>query len=238
MPALRVCLSAGAPLSPIDAQAFESLSGIRVHVFYGASECGGITYESGPPATRRPGVVGHPMRAVRVEVVDEALRPLPQGQEGRVLVRSGVVARGTVPASDAGGLIGDHRFLAGDTGIFDESGSLTLTGRVVELLNVAGRKVHPDEVRRALESVPGVRSAVVVGLDDPHRGQLVAAVAAVAPDSGLSVSTLLAACRPLLAPYKLPRRLVLVDELPVSERGKVRRDEILALFARRGDQRS
>lgn len=232
LPALRVCLSAGAPLSPLDAAAFEALSGIRVNSFYGASECGGITYESTPPATRRPGGVGRPLRAVRVEIVDDALQPLAPGLEGRVLVRSGAVARGAVPASDAGGLIGDHRFLAGDTGVLDPCGGLTLTGRVAELLNVAGRKVHPDEVRRALESIPGVRSAVVVGLDDPHRGQLVAAVAAVAPGAGLSVSTVLAACRPLLAPYKRPRRLVLVDELPVSERGKVRRDDILALLTR------
>lgn len=232
LPALRVCLTAGAPLLPADGEAFEALTGIRVNVFYGSSECGAITYETGTPVGRPPGMVGRPMRAVRVEVVDEALRPLPAGREGRVLIRSGAVARGTVPAADAGGLIGGNRFLAGDTGVLGGDGRLTLTGRVAEQLNVAGKKVHPDEVRRALEAIPGVRGAVVMGLPDANRGQLVAAVVAVDRAAGLTVPSLLAACRRVLAPHKLPRRLVLVDELPVSDRGKVRRDAVAALLTR------
>lgn len=230
LPALRVCLTAGAPLLPADGEAFEALTGIRVNVFYGSSECGAITYETGTPVGRPPGMVGRPMRGVRVEVVDEALRPLPAGREGRVLIRSGAVARGAVPAADASGLIGNHRFLAGDTGVFDAEGRLTLTGRVAEQLNVAGKKVHPDEVRRALEAIPGVRAAVVMGLPDANRGQLVAAVVAVDRGAGLTVPALLSSCRRVLAPHKLPRRVVLVDELPVSDRGKVRRDAILALL--------
>lgn len=235
LPDLRVCLTAGALLMPSDAQAFEALTGHRVNVFYGSSECGGITYDTSPPATRAPGQVGRPLRAVRVEVVDEALQPVPPGQEGRVMVRSGVVARGTVPAHDRGGLIGGGRFLAGDFGVFGQDGRLTLTGRVADQLNVAGKKVHPDEVRRTLEAIPGVRAAVVTGLPDAHRGQLVAAVVEVDRAAGLTVPAILAACRRMLAPHKLPRRLVLVDELPTSERGKVRRDAILALLTRPHD---
>lgn len=238
LPDLRVCLTAGALLMPSDAQAFEALTGHRVNVFYGSSECGGITYDTSPPATRAPGQVGRPLRAVRVEVVDEALQAVPHGQEGRVMVRSGVVARGTVPAHDHGGLIGGGRFLAGDFGVFDQDGRLTLTGRVADLLNVAGKKVHPDEVRRTLEAIPGVRAAVVTGLPDAHRGQLVAAVVEVDRAAGLTVPAILAACRRMLAPHKLPRRLVLVDELPTSERGKVRKDAVLALLARPHDPRS
>ncbi|HNX48933.1 MAG TPA: long-chain fatty acid--CoA ligase [Thermoanaerobaculaceae bacterium] len=235
LPDLRVCLTAGAPLAPADAQAFETLTGHRVNVFYGSSECGAITYETGPPSLRGSGQVGRAMRGVRVEVVDEAFNPLPPGLEGRVLVRSGAVARGTVPAHDRGGLIGGGRFLAGDSGVFDEAGCLTLTGRVAELLNVAGKKVHPDEVRRVLEAIPGIRAAVVTGLPDVHRGQLVAAVVEVDRAAGLTVPAILAACRRVLAPHKLPRRLVLVDEMPTSERGKVRKDAVLALLSRPND---
>lgn len=230
LPALRVCLTAGAPLLAADGEAFEAITGIRVNVFYGSSECGAITYETGTPVGRPPGMVGRPVRGVRVDVVDEALRPLPAGHEGRVLVRSGAVARGTVPAADAGGLIGGGRFLAGDSGVFDDGGRLTLTGRVAEQLNVAGKKVHPDEVRRALEAIPGVRAAFVTGLPDANRGQLVAAVVAVDRAAGLTVPKVLASCRRVLAPHKLPRRLALVDELPLSDRGKVRRDAVLALL--------
>jgi len=75
-----------------------------------------------------------------------------------------------------------------------------------------------------------VASAVVTGLPDRHRGDLIAAVVAVEPGATLTVRAILSACRDRLAPHKLPRRVVLVDELPVSDRGKLRRDDLLALF--------
>jgi len=101
---------------------------------------------------------------------------------------------------------------------------------LAEFLNVAGKKVHPEEVRRVLEAVPGVRSAVVAGLPDPHRGQLVAALVAVEPGRNITVHAVLAACRARLAPHKVPRRVVIVDELPTSERGKVRNEIVMQLL--------
>jgi len=115
--------------------------------------------------------------------------------------------------------------------MLDERGRVTLTGRVGDTLNVAGKKVHPEEVRRVLEEIPGVRSAVVAGLPDRHRGQLVAAVVEAEPGAPLTVHAVLAGCRARLAPHKVPRRVVIVDELPVSERGKVRKEVVMRLLA-------
>jgi acyl-CoA synthetase (AMP-forming)/AMP-acid ligase II len=70
----------------------------------------------------------------------------------------------------------------------------------------------------------------VVGVPDPHRGQLVAALIETGPECGLSVHAVLQACRARLAPHKVPRRVVLVDRLPSSERGKLPRDEVLRLL--------
>lgn len=230
-PALRVCLAAGAPLAPADASAFFDRYGVKVHVFYGSSECGGITYDRTDEPVHAAGAVGTAMARVRLDVVDGASRPVDSGAEGRVRVRSRAVAAGTLPADDA---LRPGEFLTADLGVIDEHGRLVLTGRANDVLNVAGKKLHPEEVRRRIEAIDGVRSAVVVGLPDRHRGHLVAALVAVEPDADLTVRSILAACRDGLAPHKVPRKIVIVDELPVSNRGKLRRDEVLRLLARSG----
>lgn len=232
LPWLRVCLTAGAPLAPRDAAAFHAASGHKVHVFYGSSECGGIAYDRSETPVHDEGSVGTPMEGVIVEVVDDEGRPLPCGAQGRVLVRSRAAALAVLPEGEADGALGRRVFLTGDLGHLDTAGRLTLTGRVTETVNVAGKKVHPEEVRRVIEAVPGVVNAAVTGLPDSHRGELVAALVAIEPGSGLTVSALLRACRDRLAPHKVPRRIVLVDELPLSERGKLRRDTVLELLRR------
>jgi len=229
-PALRVCLAAGAPLSPKDAAAFAAATGHKVHVFYGSSECGGITYDRRPQGVHQEGAVGTPLVGVRVEVVDEAGQPVPCGEEGRVRVRSRAVVAGAVPSLPEKGILGPGCFLTGDLGYFDQEGVLHLVGRVSEVVNVAGKKVHPEEVRRVLESLPGVTSAAVVGIPDRHRGQVLGAVVAVHPQAGLSLHKILAYCRAHLAPYKVPRRLALVAQLPVNARGKLPKKELLALL--------
>jgi long-chain acyl-CoA synthetase len=230
LPDLRVCLAAGAPLAPRDAEAFHAATGHTVHVFYGCSECGGITYERGNEPAHEAGAVGPAMDRVRVQIVDETLRPVPAGTEGRVLVVSRAVALAELPPAEEPGILGPGRFLSGDLGVLDGGGRLTLTGRIGEYLNVAGKKVHPEEVRRVIEEVPGVESAVVAGLPDPHRGQLVAAVVVAERGAALTVHAVLAGCRARLAPHKVPRRVVIVDELPTSERGKVRKEVVMRLL--------
>jgi len=230
LPDLRVCLTAGASLAPQDAAAFHAATGHKVHVFYGCSECGGITYDRSEDPVHAEGAVGTAIQRVSVAVVDDDGRPLPPGVEGRVRVVSRAVALGAVPPAEESDSFAAGRFLSGDVGTLDGSGVLRLTGRVAELLNVAGKKVHPEEVRRIIEALPGVRNAVVAGLPDPHRGQLVAALVATDPNAGLTVHEILIGCRARLAPHKVPRKIVIVDELPTSERGKVRKEVVLRLL--------
>lgn len=230
LPHLRVCLTAGAPLDPGDAEAFRARTGVKVHVFYGSSECGGITYDRTDTVVTRKGQVGTPLWRVTVETIGEDGQPCPPGLEGRVRVSSPAVALGLVPPPEGDNPIAGRLFTTADLGILDHSRRLTLTGRVTAALNVAGKKVHPEEIRRALEALAGVRAAVVVGLPDRRRGDLVAALVAVDPSLGLSQKDILAHCRAHLAPHKVPHRLVLVEELPRSERGKVQREQVVAIL--------
>lgn len=229
-PSLRVCLTAGAPLAPRDAAAFCTATGHKPHVFYGSSECGGITYDRSAVCPHQDGAVGTPLEGVQVEVVDDEGQVLPPGEEGRVRVRSRAVVLGAVPPLPDPRVLTPGCFLTGDAGCFDDSGVLHLTGRLSEVVNVAGKKVHPEEVRRVLEQLPGVLSAAVVGIPDPHRGQVLGAVLAVAPQAGLTVHKVIAYCRRHLAPYKVPRKLALVPELPFTARGKLAKRDLLALL--------
>ncbi len=231
LPHLRLCLTAGAPLDPGDAAAFCARTGVKVHAFYGSSECGGITFERTAGEIPEKGRVGTPLWRVKVEVVGERGQPCPPGTEGRVRVSSPAVALGLVPPPAGDNPIAGRFFTTADLGIVDDNGGLTLTGRASAALNVAGKKVHPEEIRRVIEGLGGVREAVVVGLPDRRRGDLVAALVATEPTAGLTEAAILAHCRAHLAPHKLPHRLVLVSELPRSERGKVKRDEVLAMLS-------
>jgi acyl-CoA synthetase (AMP-forming)/AMP-acid ligase II len=228
---LRVCLSAGAPLRVEDAAAFQARCGVGVNVFYGASECGGIAYHRAQAPRAGSGEVGAALYRVRIDILDDTGEVLPAGREGRVRVTSPAVATGLLGDGEEPCPLRGRSFLTSDLGTLDAEGRLTLTGRVTALVNVAGKKVHPDEVRRVLEDLPKVRAAAVLGLPDTHRGELIAAVVAADPTLGLTVQEVLAHCRARLAPHKVPRRLVIVEELPVSERGKVPRAALLDLIA-------
>jgi len=231
-PDLKLCLTAGAPLRPADAAAFHDATGIKVHIFYGSSECGGITFDRSTVPALMAGQVGSPLARVRIEIVDSGGNPLPAGISGRVRVHSPAVGLGSTGGGcEDDGILG-RTFLTGDVGVLDEEGRLTLTGRVGELINVAGKKVHPAEVRQVLEEMPGVHGTVVAGVPDPHRGQMVGAIVATTPGGSVTISRLLAHCRGRMAPHKIPRRIVLVSELPVNDRGKVSRETIEALLSR------
>ena len=222
---LRLCLSAGAPLPAGVSRAFKERFGLPVRTFYGASECGGISYDRSRDGVVPDGCVGTPLEGVRVE-----LRTGRGGENGvgRLCVESEAVAVGYVPES--GSDLGGGRFVTGDLGRIDADGRLCLLGRVDRMINVGGRKVNPAEVEAVLRDVPGVRQVVVFGAPDRHRGQAVCACVVAA--RGVTRENLLAACGPRLAPFKVPRRIEVVDRIPVSARGKTERKTLLSLVAR------
>jgi long-chain acyl-CoA synthetase len=236
-PLLRLVITAGAPLSPGTAAGFRAVYGLPVHVFYGASECGGICYDREGGAAER-GTVGSPVDGVAVELLAGALARSAGGTEeegtalggggGVLAVRSRAVATGYVPVADprlAGG-----RFIAGDIGAWRD-GELVLLGRQDGLVNIKGKKVNPREVERVLGELAGVEDVVVLGVPVTDRGDEVLR-AVVACDAGrLTRDDVLAWCRDRLAGHKVPRSLILVREIPRNGRGKADRAALVALRA-------
>lgn len=219
---LRLVLTAGAPLSPETARRFRETHGLPVHVFYGASECGGICYDREGTAGER-GTVGEPVEGVRIALGDE------EGGEGGVVnVYSPAVASGYVPEPDE--RLGDGRFVNGDVAEW-QGGELVLRGRVDDVVNIKGKKVNPREVEAVLQQLPGVEEVAVLGVPTPDRaGERLRAVVACQPGS-LAPEDVLAWCRGRLAAHKVPRSVILVPELPRTERGKLDRGRLRSLTA-------
>ena len=210
---LRNVVSAGAPLLPEIAARFRARAGLPVHAFYGSSETGGITFDAEGGAAER-GTVGLPIPGVRVDLDDE----------GRVRVAGRALGIRRVPEGDErleGGV-----FRSGDRGRFDANGELRLLGRADAVINVRGKKVHPEEVERVIGSLPGVTETVVVGIPE-SAGDCESLRAVVAGDTAaLTYERVVVWCREHLAPHKVPRSVLVVPAIPRNARGKVDHDAI------------
>jgi len=213
LPNLRLCISAGAPLPIETAQAFHEKFRPEIHSFYGASECGGICYvrETQPI----PGFVGGAMCGVALELVD------PGVSSSLIRVRSRAVADGYFPVPDEDKL--GHGIFVPDDLLEKGAGGYRIVGRSSDLINVAGKKVHPAEVEAEILRCKGVREAVVFGRESERRNQEVAACVVA---KGLTEEELLAHCRARLSSWQAPRRIYFVEAIPVNERGKTSRREL------------
>lgn len=221
---LESLISAGAPLEPGTATAFARTFGIKIHSFYGASETGGITFDDSPEVDGAP-TVGRAMPGVTVTLLPEEGAP---SDGGRVHVAGGAVASGYAGHQHTGGDgFVDGGFMTGDFGRFDSRCRLTLTGRASSFINVAGKKVQPEEVEQVLRSMPGISDIRVLGLSDAARGQQV--VACVVASNDLSPSTIRQYCAARLAAHKVPRTVVRLECIPLTERGKTDRAKLEAL---------
>jgi long-chain acyl-CoA synthetase len=213
LPDLGLCISAGAPLAPETAQAFFGKFGREIHSFYGASECGGICYVR--QAQPVPGFVGMAMSGVVIEQVD------PANPVSLIRVRSRAVAAGYFPEPDEEKL-GGGIFVPDDL-LEKTRGGYRIVGRSSDLINVAGKKVHPAEIEAEILRCEGVRAAIVFGRESERRNEEIAACVVA---KGLSERELLAHCRARLSSWQVPRRIYFVEAIPVNERGKTSRREL------------
>lgn len=223
LPALRLVISAGAPLPASAREGFFRAFGIRPRTFYGATECGGIAFDREGTADVPEGCVGEPLDGVRIAIEDS-----DEEGVGRVTVSGRSTASGyhppVPPAGETEAELGGGRFRTADLGCFDERGRLRLVGRLRDVVNLGGRKVYPAEVERAIRSVPGVRDAVVVGVARSEVSDALRAV--VAADPGVTREAIVAACEARLARFKVPRTIEIVPELPRTSRGKLDRRKL------------
>ncbi len=209
---IRLCISAGAPLAPEISRQFHSSFGLKIHSFYGSSECGGIAYDRSEDPERPSGFVGNPLDGVQVIKMDE----------DRIAVRGSSVGDGYFPDPDPTVLDG-IRFVPGDIIEWTNVG-LRLVGRVSDFVNIAGKKIHPAIIEEHLRKFPGVVDAIVFGIPSANRNEDL--VAYVVASNAVSRQLLESHCREGLSDWQVPREFQLVTELPFNQRGKVNRSEL------------
>ena len=218
--ALRLLLSSGAPLFVAERQAIRDTLCAGFHEYYASTEGGGISLLRPEDMARHGESVGRPVFGVEVAILDADGRPLPPGEPGRLAYRGPGVASGFFedPEADAEAFI-DGWFLPGDLAVLDAEGYVTLRGRSKDVIIRGGINIHPVEIEATLGAHPAVAEVAVVPWTARERGEEIAAfVTARAP---VTEAELRAHCAGRLAPYKLPRAIFVIDELPRSAAGKI-----------------
>jgi acetyl-CoA synthetase/medium-chain acyl-CoA synthetase len=231
---LRYCVGAGEPLNPEVIETWRERTGLTIRDGYGQTEtvllCGNF-----PPLEVKPGSMGKPSPGFDVAVVDDDGQPLPAGKEGDIGVR--VSPQRPVglfkeywrnPEATAGCVRGDW-YITGDRAVMDEDGYFWFVGRADDVILSAGYRIGPFEVESALVEHPAVAEAAVVASPDATRGEIVKAFVILAP--GYKPADALAAelqehVKATTAPYKYPREVEFVTELPKTISGKIRRVEL------------
>lgn len=222
-PTLRLMRSASAPLAPQIAQALEERFGAPMIEVFGMTEAYQISANPLPPAERRLGTVGK-ATGTEIAIADAAGSHLPPGVEGEVVVRGpAVFARYAAPqGANLQAFFGDW-FRTGDLGSLSADGYLTLTGRQNEQINRGGEKVGPREIDEALLAHPDVVAAMAFPIADPVLGEEIGVAIVARKGATLDARSVRVFLHGRVAPFKVPRRVLIVDELPTTSTGKLQR---------------
>jgi acyl-coenzyme A synthetase/AMP-(fatty) acid ligase len=235
---VRHMVSAGEPLNPEVIKAFRDALGLTIHDGYGQTE-NTLLVGNFPGAEIRPGSMGLPSPGHDVAVIDEDGTVVAVGEEGDIALagRPPSLFREYYRAPDETAAVfrGD-RYVTGDRATRDADGYLWFTGRADDVINSAAYRIGPFEVESALLEHAGVAESAVVGKPDPDRGLIVKAFVVLRPGitgSDELVRELQEHCKDVTAPYKYPREIEFVGELPKTRSGKIRRVELRRLEEQR-----
>ncbi|MBK1699265.1 acyl--CoA ligase [Rhodovibrio salinarum] len=221
---LRFIRSSSASLPSQTMKQLEETFGCPVIESYGMTEAAHqMTSNPLPPKPRKAGSVGI-AAGPQVAIADEAGTFVPQGEAGEVCIKGDNVTPGYENNPDANAkAFFQGWFRTGDQGILDPEGYLTITGRLKELINRGGEKVSPVEVDEALMDHPDVAQAVAFALPHKKLGETVAAAVRLHEGAGLDEKTLKGFVAERLADFKVPQRIVFLEEIPKGPTGKMQR---------------
>jgi HIP---CoA ligase len=206
-------------------QMYDDLSFERVHVGWGLTEaCGiGTMTRVDDPIGTVVSTVGRPFPGLEIKLVDDRDIELSTGQAGELLIRGPSVMSGywEDEAATKSAVVPGGWLRTGDVGTRDPAGNYRIVGRKKEMFIVGGFNVYPAEVEGAILRHPRVSQAAVVGVPDDRLGDVGCAFVVSGPDDEITDLELLSWCKERLANFKVPRRIVVLDDLPLNATGKV-----------------
>jgi long-chain acyl-CoA synthetase len=232
----QILLSGGAPVPPAVIEAFERNSGRYVHNGYGMTETAAgviaVPFETRAPVDPVSGTlsIGVPKYGVDLWFQSDNGERLPVGEIGELVVSGAAVSSGywNKPDETAASMREDG-FRTGDVGFSDEAGWVYLVDRKKDMISASGFKVWPREVEDVLYTHPAVREAGVTGVADEYRGETVRAIVSLKMGVTATPEKLISWCKERMSPYKVPREVFIIDELPKTASGKILRRSLREL---------
>jgi long-chain acyl-CoA synthetase len=231
LPRLRFMTSSTAPLSLDKHVEFEKIYGIPIVQLAGGTETGFVC--GNDPATRRLGSIGRPTLNMRVRILDDDGHELPPGEEGEMVVSGRQMAWAYWQGPDQLAPIPQDGFRNGDLARRDEEGYVYITGRKKDIIIKGGVNIASLEVTNCLLEHPDVADAATLGVRDDIYGEVPVGFVALRPGGTVAPASVLEHCRAKLVAFKVPATVVVVDAVPKNANGKIDREALRDVWARR-----
>jgi malonyl-CoA/methylmalonyl-CoA synthetase len=231
---MRLFVSGSAPLLADTHREWFARTGHAVLERYGMTETNMNT--SNPyDGERVAGAVGHPLPGVSVRVTDpETGKEIPREEIGMIEVKGPNVFKGywRMPEKTKAEFRDDGFFITGDLGKIDAKGYVHILGRGKDLVISGGFNVYPKEIESEIDAMPGVIESAVIGVPHADFGEGVTAVVVCSKGAQVDEPTVLKALDGRLAKFKMPKRVIVVDELPRNAMGKVQKNILRDMYAK------
>ena len=228
---LRLMVSGSAALPVPTLERWEEITGQRLLERYGMTEIG-MGLSNPLNGERRPGHVGQPLPGQKVRLADEDDQPVPEGEAGQIQVRGRAVfgEYWRRPEATASAFTADGWFRTGDRAVLSDGAYRILGRESVDILKTGGEKVSALEIEDVIRTHPDVADCAVVGVPDPQWGDRVCAAVVATPGTAPQADDLRAFAKERLAPYKVPKDVLVVDDLPRNALSKVTKPAVKELF--------
>lgn len=231
---LKASIAGGTALHGAVAQRWREVTGTPIAEGYGLTETSPVVSFNPLSGTPRPGSIGIPAPGTDVRLVGDNGQPVAPGQPGEIQVRGPQVMQGYWKRpQETDQVLRDGWLATGDVAVMDADGFLRIVDRKKDLILVSGFNVYPNEIEDVISQLDAVLEVAVIGVPDPATGEAVRAYVVPNPDhpGGLRPEDVIAHCKRQLTGYKIPRQIIVRDELPKTPVGKVLRKNLKAEVA-------
>ncbi len=220
----KYTLSGGSTLTTDAVTVWKKVTGCSISEGYGLSETASVVCLN-EPGKELVGTVGKPVLQTDIQIWDDQDQPVPHGDEGQIVLKGPQVMKGywNMPEETKQAIINGY-FKTGDVGKILDDGFIKIVDRLKDMIIVSGFNVYPNEVEEVLTRHPSILEAAVVGQDDDKTGERVCAYITVSGE--VSCEDVIRHCREELTNYKVPKKVLFLNELPKSTVGKILRREL------------
>jgi long-chain acyl-CoA synthetase len=225
-PNLRYITQAGAAMSPkLAAQLTEIFPGAKIYIMYGQTEAAPrLSYLAPDQIDTRPGSIGKAIPGVTLEIVDRHGKPVSVGEVGEIVASGANIMKGYWQRPDeTAAVLRQGKLWTGDLAYFDEEGFLYMISRKSDMIKCGSHRIAPKEIEELLLEIDGIAEAAVAGEADEILGELIVAYIITEPEKEISEKDILTFCRKHLPAFKVPHKILFMQEFPKNESGKVQK---------------